>query len=222
MYRSGDFARILSNGDLEYIGRKDDQVKIRGHRIEIGEIEAAINNLPEVKDAVVITHKNKSDEYELVAYYIAVGDNNFNLREVLRNKLPSYMVPSYLVVLDKFPLTSNGKLDKKALPVPQEVAGKQTEYVPPRNEMDERIIAMWQDILERDKIGIRDNFFDMGGHSLKATRVISKIQEVYGVKVDLKNLFIDPTVEHLSDYVETLTWMEAQSNNASVEEELIL
>ncbi len=222
MYRSGDFARILSNGDLEYIGRKDDQVKIRGHRIEIGEIEAAINNLPEVKDAVVITHKNKSDEYELVAYYIAVGDNNFNLREVLRNKLPSYMVPSYLVVLDKFPLTSNGKLDKKALPVPQEVAGKQTEYVPPRNEMDERIIAMWQDILERDKIGIRDNFFDMGGHSLKATRVISKIQEVYGVKVDLKNLFIDPTVEHLSDYVETLTWMEAQSNNTSVEEELIL
>ncbi len=222
MYRSGDFARILPDGDLEYIGRKDDQVKIRGHRIETGEIEAAINSLPQVKDAVVITHKNKNDEYELVAYYIAEGDGQFNPGEVLRAKLPSYMVPGYLVALEKFPLTSNGKLDKNALPLPQDVAGGFAEYVPPRNEIDERIIVIWQDILEREKIGIRDNFFDMGGHSLKATRVISKIQEAYGVKVDLKNLFIDPTVEHLSDYVETLVWMESQSKNAGVEEELIL
>ena len=226
IYRSGDFARILPSGDLEYIGRKDDQVKIRGHRIETGEIEAAIRQQPEIKDVVVITYKNAGGEYELVAYYILNPGLTVNLRERLSAKLPSYMVPAYLVPLEKFPITSNGKLDKIALPLPQQIQARQTDYVAPRNETDRTIIQIWEDVLEKEKIGIKDNFFDLGGHSLKATRVISRIQETFGVKVDMKNLFIDPTVEHLSDFVETLTWIDDQQNNTgghiSEEEELIL
>jgi amino acid adenylation domain-containing protein len=224
IYRSGDFARILPSGDLEYIGRKDDQVKIRGHRIETGEIEATIRQQPEVKDVVVITYKNSSGEHELVAYYVPHPGFTVNLRERLGSRLPSYMVPAYLVPLDKFPITSNGKLDKLALPLPQQVQSRQTEYVPPRNETDSTIAQIWEEVLEREKIGIQDNFFELGGHSLKATRVISRIQETFGVKVDMKNLFIDPTIEHLSDFVETLTWIDNQqnSNADNVNEELIL
>jgi acyl-coenzyme A synthetase/AMP-(fatty) acid ligase/acyl carrier protein len=224
IYRSGDFARILPTGDLEYIGRKDDQVKIRGHRIETGEIEAAIRQQPEIKDVVVITNKNSSGEYELAAYYVPHTGFTINLRERLTAKLPSYMVPAYMVAMDKFPITSNGKLDKAALPLPQQLETRATEYVPPRNETDEVIVKIWEEVLEKEQVGITDNFFDLGGHSLKATRVISRIQETFGVKVDMKNLFIDPTVEHLSDFVETLTWIDGRQNAKTNqdEEELIL
>lgn len=224
IYRSGDFARILLSGDLEYIGRKDDQVKIRGHRIETGEIEATIRQQPEIKDVVVITYKNNTGEHELVAYYVPHPGLTVNLRERLSSKLPSYMVPAYLVPLDKFPITSNGKLDKTALPLPQQMQSPQTAYIGPRNETDRIIAQIWQEVLEKEKIGIQDNFFDLGGHSLKATRVISRIQETFGVKVDMKNLFIDPTIEHLSDFVETLTWIDDQqnSNTDNISEELIL
>jgi amino acid adenylation domain-containing protein len=215
LYRSGDYARILPSGDMEYIGRKDDQVKIRGHRIEVAEVETVITRQEGVKDAVVIPFKNPGGEYELAAYYIAEADlHHKELRRRLGGALPAYMVPSYLISLPAFPLNSNGKLDKAALPRPEEATDRQSEYIPPRNDVDRQIVAIWEEVLERSGIGIRDNFFDLGGHSLKATRVISRIHEMYGIKIDLKNLFIDPTVEHLSNYVETVQWMEKGSEVA--------
>lgn len=226
IYRSGDFARILSNGEIEYIGRKDEQVKIRGHRIEIGEIEAALLKFNEIEDAVVLTTINLHGEYELSAYVISTVKDSLviaDLRAKLQAQLPAYMVPSFFVELTEFPLTSNGKLDKKALPSPTATGTSTTEYCAPRNEIDERIIAIWEAILDREKIGIQDNFFDLGGHSLKATRVLTKIQEEFGVRIDLKNLFIDPTIEHLSNYIETIQWMENQENEVNIDQdEMIL
>lgn len=226
IYRSGDFARILENGNIEYIGRKDEQVKIRGHRIEIGEIEAALVKLDQIEDAVVLTTKTAQGEYELIAYII-INENDSNdvkqIRDILLERLPSYMIPSYFIELKEFPLTSNGKLDKKALPLPSESSASKTVFTPARNKVDESIVKIWILVLERENIGIKDNFFDLGGHSLKATRVLSKIHEEFGIKIDLKNLFIDPTVEHLSNYIETMQWMESKNDEVNVEqEEMIL
>ncbi|MFB6456929.1 amino acid adenylation domain-containing protein [Chitinophaga sp. Hz27] len=223
LYRSGDYARILPSGDLEYIGRKDDQVKIRGHRIELAEVATAITRQEGVKDAVVIPRKHTNGEHELVAYFIPVnGLLPHELRASLSEELPIYMVPSYIIALDDFPVNSNGKLDKDALPQPDTDTARHTVFVPYRNELDKHISAIWEEVLERPNIGIRDNFFDLGGHSLKATRVISRINEAYGVKVDLKHLFTDPTVEHLSNYIETVRWMETQEQvPAENQDELI-
>ncbi|OON70556.1 non-ribosomal peptide synthetase [Hymenobacter sp. CRA2] len=210
LYRSGDYARILANGDLEYIGRKDDQVKIRGHRIETAEVEAAIMRQEGVKDAVVLPYKNKEGEYELSAYYITPESLTWQeLRQALIKALPAYMVPSHLFALAAFPINSNGKLDKTALPQPTS-GGTQSAFVDYRHALDRQIAAIWEEILEKENIGIRDNFFELGGHSLKATRVLSRIHAEYGVKVDLRNLFLDPTVEHLANYIETVRWMDNQ------------
>lgn len=211
LYRSGDYARILPTGDIEYIGRRDDQVKIRGHRIEIAEVETAVIQQPGIKDAVVVPLKNASDEYDLVAYYIPEdGLPVPDLRQALGRLLPAYMVPPYLVPLPSFPLNSNGKLDKPALPRPDMGASHRTGYLAPRNETDQHVISIWESVLETSPIGVTDNFFDLGGHSLKATRVISKIHEIYGIKIDLKDLFLDPTVQHLSNYIDTVRWMESK------------
>jgi acyl carrier protein len=208
LYRSGDFARILPSGDIEYIGRKDEQLKIRGHRIETGEIETTIRKLEGIRDVIVVPLKNTEGEYELIAYYISDEEpDQLRLPDRLRHLLPVYMVPSFFIPLVAFPLNKSGKLDKKALPVPDRTFHRKNGYVAGRNEIDTQIIAIWESILERDTIGIRDNFFDLGGHSLKAARVISRLQESFGIKIDLKNLFIDPTIEHLSDYISTVQWM---------------
>ncbi|MEO1625733.1 MAG: amino acid adenylation domain-containing protein [Bacteroidota bacterium] len=214
MYRSGDFARVLANGDLEYIGRRDEQVKIRGHRIELSEVGTAIAQLPSVEDAVVNIQKNAVGEFELIAYIIPAAEqesNATNHRLALSELLPSYMIPLAFIELEAFPLTPNGKLDQKALAALHQLPDRQSELVPARNEIDQTIIDIWQEVLDRQGIGITDNFFDLGGHSLKATRVASLIQERLGVRIDLKNLFIDPTVEHLSNYVETLQWIDEKS-----------
>jgi acyl carrier protein len=128
------------------------------------------------------------------------------------------MVPAYLIPLTAFPINENGKLDKRSLPQPEDMPGISIDYIPASTEIDRQIIAIWEEVLERGNIGMKDNFFDLGGNSLKATRVISKIHEAFGVKIDLKNLFIDPTAEHLSNYVETIQWMGSTSE-VSVEGE---
>jgi amino acid adenylation domain-containing protein len=212
LYRSGDYARILPSGDIEYIGRRDEQIKIRGHRIEIAEIATAIVRQEGIKDAVIIPVKHSNGEYELAAYFITGEEYNIaQLRERLSQALPVYMIPSYFIPLAEFPLNNNGKLDKHALPQPKDAALSGNGYVPCRNDIDRQVVAVWEAVLERQHIGIRDNFFDLGGHSLKATRVISKLREVFGVQIDLKNLFIEPTVEHLSNYIETIQWMDQNS-----------
>jgi amino acid adenylation domain-containing protein len=207
LYRSGDFARILPSGDIEYIGRRDDQVKIRGHRIELAEVESAICRQEGVKDAIVLPLKNSNGEYDLVAYFIADGYSSQELRKSLAALLPAYMVPSYLISLPAFPLNSNGKLDKHALPAPGEAFHAPT-HTPCRNDTDVKLVAIWEEVLDRKGVGISDNFFDLGGHSLKATRVISRMHESFGIKIDMQDLFIEPTIEHLSNYIQTLQLME--------------
>jgi len=208
LYRSGDYARVLANGDLEYIGRRDDQVKIRGHRIELNEITMALNKLDEVKDAIVLTEKNSSGEHELIAYYIPVAATVTvdSLRRKLSGLLPAYMVPTSFLSVAAFPTNSNGKLDRTALPRPAENGERALAAVPARNTIDAQLIELWEKILERNNIGIKDNFFDLGGHSLKATRVITGVIERYGIRLDLKYLFTDPTIESLSDHISTILW----------------
>jgi acyl carrier protein len=202
LYRSGDYARILPSGDIEYIGRKDDQVKIRGHRIELAEITSVINRIKGINDTIVLPVKNANGEFELAAYYIA-ADNSIHeeLRSRLLATVPSYMVPSYLIELKEFPTNSNGKLDKTALPDPFRNNTTSKTAVAARDEMDAALIAIWETILEKNNIGIEENFFDLGGHSLKATRVISKIRELYGIKIDMQYFFLAPTIENLSNYI---------------------
>jgi acyl carrier protein len=206
LYRSGDYARLLPSGEIEYIGRRDDQVKIRGHRIELAEVAIALKKLEPVTDAIVLPYGKAAGEQELAAYFIAdVEPDQNRLREQLGNMLPSYMVPSYLVRVPFFPVNSNGKLDKPALPDPAEAYQRTMPVCGPRNTIDEQLIAIWEEILERRDIGIDDNFFTLGGHSLKATRVISKIFRLYGIKMDMKMFFHDPVIRHLSDYIKLIT-----------------
>lgn len=227
MFLSGDYARMLPTGDIEYIGRRDEQVKIRGHRVELAEVESELKALREVKDAVVITFKNNADEFELIAYYILHSSENqeVSIRDILGDSLPIYKIPSLFVKMEEFPLTRNGKLDKEALPFPSEEELSRRSYVAPDNEIQQTVVEIWEQVLERTNIGIRDNFFELGGHSVKATRVISKIQESFGVKINLGSLFIDPTIESLAKQISTLTWMAEQNNQHEMEgegEELII
>ncbi|WP_039913043.1 non-ribosomal peptide synthetase, partial [Cellvibrio mixtus] len=195
LYRTGDRGRWLEEGTIEFLGRLDHQVKMRGFRIELGEIEGVLNSHEQVKDAVVLAKNiegNESNKY-LVAYVLAnsnVLETDFTeqLRAYVNEKLPEYMLPSVFVVLDVFPLTSNGKVDRKALPEP-DVTMLQAEFVAPQTEIEKILCEMWQDLLGRERIGIADNFFQLGGHSLSATRLMVKINEKFNLKLPLKAVF---------------------------------
>ncbi|MCM3738303.1 amino acid adenylation domain-containing protein [Bacillus cytotoxicus] len=202
IYRSGDKARLLNNGDIEYLGRIDYQVKIRGFRIELGEIENNLLKIDGVKEVVVLDKGENENKY-LCAYY--VGEEEYSvgeLREKLNKSLPDYMVPSYFIRLEEMPLTSNGKVDRKFLLEIEAEICTGTEYEAPRNELEARIAQIWQDVLGVSKIGINDNFFELGGHSLKATVVLSKIHKALNKNVPLKEIFKSPTIKELSAFIE--------------------
>jgi tyrocidine synthetase III len=216
MYRTGDQGRWLPDGNIEFIGRKDDQVKIRGYRIETGEIENALLAHQEIAAAAVVAKANAQAEKELVAYVVADADiSPALLRAHLSKTLPSYMVPSQFVQLPSMPLTASGKTDRKQL-LSLQANGMQTGvgYVAPRNTTEEKLVQLWREILGRENIGVKDNFFDLGGHSLKATRLIARIKKEFNTEIDLKNIFHEPTIEVLSDTIINNSWF-----NASVEEE---
>jgi amino acid adenylation domain-containing protein len=203
MYRTGDIGRWLPDGNIAFMGRRDDQVKVRGYRIELGEIETALQGHPAIDTAVVLALTGRTGEKELVAYIVATETLNASaLGTYLSANLPSYMVPAYFVQLDVLPLNANGKVDKKALPDPQGIGlGSGVEYVAPTNETEERLVQIWQEILGREKIGIKDNFFDLGGHSLKATQLISKITTAFGVGIGIKTVFLEPTIESIAQRI---------------------
>ncbi|MFC0513439.1 amino acid adenylation domain-containing protein, partial [Mucilaginibacter angelicae] len=191
LYRTGDLGRWLADGNIEYHGRLDDQVKVRGYRIELGEIESALNGHSDVSSSVVQALDLGSGERELVAYVVSGTVLNVpELRQYLQERLPGYMVPGHYVQLEALPLTANGKVDKKRLPSPagQELSGG-TVYEGARNGTEARLIGIWEEVLGRNGIGIHDNFFDLGGHSLKATRLAGHIHKEFGVKVSLRDLF---------------------------------
>ncbi|WP_442591972.1 amino acid adenylation domain-containing protein [Pedobacter sp. AW31-3R] len=196
MYRTGDHGRWLEDGNIEFAGRKDDQVKVRGYRIELGEIESVLQTHPDLQSVVVIAPANKTGERKLVAYVTGTpGLDLASIKTYLLGVIPAYMVPSHFMQLDQLPLTPNGKVDKKALP---DVAAVEmisnTAYQVPENETQAQLVAIWSEVLGLNQIGINDDFFDLGGHSLKATRLTSQIHKVFNVKIGLKELFATPVL----------------------------
>lgn len=197
MYKTGDLGRWLSDGNIEYLGRIDQQVKIRGFRIETGEIEVALESHPDIKSAVVIAADDHQHEKQLIAYIITEKELAMEtLQHFLAQKLPYYMLPAHYVKLDKFPLTASGKTDRKKLPAQQGIKQVATHtYIDPSGETALKLAAIWKDILGTDQIGITDNFFMLGGHSLKANRLASRIYKTFNVKIALKDLFLAPIFE---------------------------
>jgi amino acid adenylation domain-containing protein len=203
LYRSGDLARFRPDGDLEYLGRIDDQVKIRGFRIEPGEIEAVLASHPAVREVAVVAREHRG-ERRLVAYVAAAEPRPApgELRELVRQRQPEPMVPAAFVLLDRLPLTPNGKVDRKALPDPEEGRGEMAvEYLAPRNPIEQTLAGIWSEVLGLEKLGVHDNFFDLGGHSLSATRVFFRVLDAYGVKLPLSAVFEKPTIEGLAGVV---------------------
>ena len=200
IYRSGDLARRHENGELEYLGRIDHQVKIRGHRIELGEIETVLNGLAAVQESLVRVKDNSETGKRLVAWLLVNNAANIDsamIRQQLKAVLPEYMIPSLFVPLTQWPLTTNGKIDVSALPLPQPGAAGQA-YVAPRNDTELAICAIWSEVLGIEKVGVHDNFFDLGGHSLLATRVAAKIRSELDCELQLRMIFDHPTVAELA------------------------
>ena len=203
LYRTGDLARWRADGTLEFLGRLDHQVKIRGFRIELGEIEAALARHPAVREAVVVAREDRRGERRLAAYVVAPGGEPsvLELRAFLARTLPDYMLPESVVVLAALPLTSNGKVDRRALPEP-ELPARPLASVPPRTPAEEVIANVWSEVLGIQRVGIHENFFEVGGHSLLATRVISRLREAFAIDLPVRRMFEAPTVAGLAEHVE--------------------
>ena len=200
LYKTGDLARYLPNGDIEYKGRIDNQVKIRGFRIELGEIEAVLGQHPAVRETVVVARKDQADQKCLVAYIVSEQEQELTssqLRQFLKQKLPNYMIPSGFAFLEKLPLTPNGKVNRHALPEldtsnrPQEAG-----FVSPRNSLELQLSQIWSDLLNVHPVGVNDNFFDLGGHSLLAVDLMARIKQQFGTNLPLITLFTEPTIEN--------------------------
>ncbi|MEG4227988.1 amino acid adenylation domain-containing protein [Microcoleus sp. N9_B2] len=198
LYKTGDLARYLPDGNIEFIGRIDSQVKIRGFRIELGEIEAVLGQHPDIAQAVVVAPEDEMAQKRLVAYLISEqkpAPSSSELRRFLATKLPEYMVPWAFVMLKSLPLTPNGKIDRRSLPEPDEMRPELTEnFVAPRTNIEEVLAAIWAEVLKLEKVGIYDNFFELGGHSLLATQVISRVRQAFQVELPLHRLFESATV----------------------------
>lgn len=195
LYRTGDLARYRPDGTIEFLGRLDFQVKLRGFRIELGEIEAVLNEQTAVQESVVIVRHDTADDARLVAYIIPKTTPLPDLRPALKERLPEHMLPSAYVTLTAFPLTPNGKIDRKALPAPDEAERTvSSAYVAPRNDIEQQLVDILQPLLRVSQIGIHDNFFDLGGHSLLATQFISKVKKSFGLDLPIGRFFTEPTV----------------------------
>ncbi len=207
LYRTGDLVRWRDDGILEFLGRIDHQVKIRGHRIELGEIEAALAELDGVREAVVMPREDVPGDVRLVAYLLAADAANEpegrQLKEYLRERMPDPMIPSHFIVLDEFPLTPNKKVDRKALPAPLEVVPKAADAAgsEPANELEAKVLAVWQEALQLSQISVDDNFFDLGGHSLLAVKVHRQLSESLQRPLAITDLFRFPTVKSLAEYL---------------------
>ncbi|WP_108867379.1 non-ribosomal peptide synthetase [Aquimarina aquimarini] len=206
LYKTGDLARWLPDGNIEFLGRKDHQVKIRGYRIELGEIESCLDELSEIKQSVVVAQKDVDKEAFLVAYYTPITNiEKGDIVQKLKEKLPSYMIPQIYVPLEKIPLNTNGKVDRKALPIFNQQALVNNEYVAPETTTQKKLVNIWQELLSIDKIGIHDNFFDLGGHSLLAIKMMTKIKHLFDIRLSIKVIFENQTIKELSVIVNQLS-----------------
>lgn len=202
LYLTGDLGQWLEDGSIQFLGRSDSQIKIRGNRVETGEVEAVLKAYPSIRDAIVLAKEDGEGTKYLVAYYI--GSELLNVtdcRTFLGSQLPEYMVPGYFVRMEQWPVTAHGKTDLKALAL----SGTETsgECVAPRNQTEAVLVQIWQDVLAKEKIGVLDNFFEVGGHSLKATRVLLRIHQELGSQVSLRDIFRHPTIDGLSQVITT-------------------
>ncbi len=199
LYRTGDVGRFRPNGVIEYLGRCDDQVKIRGYRIELGEIESALSQYPAVREAVVLAREDNPGDKRLIAYLLTDSAcEKSEIVDFLRVRLPAYMIPVAFITMSEFPLTSNGKINKKALPKPDDATLRSSQYVAPRNDTEACLVDIWKEVLNLERIGVTDNFFELGGHSLLATQVVSRVRENFNVELPLSALFDVPTIENIA------------------------
>jgi len=239
LYKTGDLVRYLPDGNIEFLGRIDHQVKIGGYRIETGEIEAILSQHSIVKETVVVAREDNPGDKHLVAYIVPETDTItsfqmtkqlvLKLREYLKQQLPKYMMPSSFVMLPQLPLTSNGKVDRKSLPAP-DLSSLSTEFVAPETSIEKALAEIWAEVLNIERVGIYDNFFELRGDSLKMTQVVSRVRETLNVDLPLSRLFVNPTVAQLSDFFETSSnsnlslakQLQTTSNNQEQREEIEL
>jgi amino acid adenylation domain-containing protein len=221
LYKTGDLARYLPDGNIEYLGRMDFQVKLRGFRIELGEIESVLRKHDAVSDAVVLCRQYSAAEPRLVAYVVGTKNNMAcveELRTAVRAALPDYMMPAAFVFLDRIPLTSSGKVDRRELPEAKDERQAAQALVQPRNTLERQLVDIWRQVLNVDQIGIHDNFFDLGGHSLLATQVVSRTRETLGAELPVTILFEHPTVEGLADRIEVSRWKDDHDQQDEMED----
>jgi amino acid adenylation domain-containing protein len=216
LYKTGDLACWLPDGNIEFLGRVDDQVKIRGFRIEPGEIEVVLERNPYIRESAVIVNETAKEEKHLVAYVVMLEGydlQNTELRQFLKERLPDYMIPSFFVEMDLLPVTPGGKVDRKALPAPDKNGNNiRKGYLAPRTILEMQITKIWEDIMEQHPIGVRDNFFELGGHSLMAVRLVTQIEEKKGRTLSLQALFQTPTIEGLATLLNQNTMHEPWSH----------
>ncbi len=206
LYKTGDRARYLPNGAIEYLGRLDFQVKLRGYRIELGEIEVALQSHPAVREAAVVVREAEAGDKQLVAYVVPAAKQTMavgELRAWLGARLPEYMVPGRFVVLEAMPLTTSGKLNRQALPAADEARVERVrEYVAPETALEQKLAAIWAAALGVQHVGLNDHFFELGGYSLLVPQVIYQINQAFQVKLTARELFEEPTLERLALLIE--------------------
>jgi amino acid adenylation domain-containing protein len=206
VYKTGDLARYLPDGNIEFLGRIDRQVKLRGYRIELGEIESVLSKHSRISQVILLIREDRPGDKRLVAYFVPQEDlHEFTaeLRSYLKDKLPEYMIPQHFVKMESFPITANGKIDRDALPSPTNVNTLSSKkIIEPRSDIERKMVNIWKEVLGTNNISIDDNFFEIGGHSILAVVVFSKIHRVFGINLPLATLFKTPTVEELTEIIE--------------------
>lgn len=220
IYKTGDLARYLADGNIEYLGRIDNQVKIRGFRIELGEIETVLNQHPQIQTSCVIVREDNPRQKQLVSYIVPNQHSTVTIsemRQYLKETLPEYMVPHIFVTLETLPITPNGKIDRRALPKPELDSTIVEKYVAPRTPIEELLTQTWLQVLKVEQVGIDDNFFELGGHSLLATQLVSRIRNIFQVELPLNKLFAAPTVRELASIITQL-----QQDNLEMSTPLLL
>jgi acyl carrier protein len=218
LYRTGDIVRYLSDGQIEFLGRADHQVKIRGFRIELGEIEAVLYQHERVREAVVVAREAVTGQQRLVGYVVAEDGEELSagdLRKHLSEKLPEHMIPSVFMLLDELPHTPNGKLDRRALPVPDSARPdlQHCSFVAPAGPLERDLANMWSGLLGVEQIGIHDNFFELGGHSLIAMQLVSRVRADFDLEIGLRDFFQRPTIEELAKMIEEAFFARSEDGN---------
>jgi non-ribosomal peptide synthetase component F len=215
VYHTGDVGQLSVDGCLTHLGRNDSRIKVRGFRVNIGEVEATITAHPEIRQATVVANEDGFGDARVVAYFVAKSDSppaTSTLRQFLAKTLPDYMIPSCFVALNELPLTAAGKVDRRALPDP----GKSRPpldivFVAPRNEVEQRVAEIWERVLGIEAIGMNDNFFDLGGHSLSASRVITRVVQTFQLELSIKDLFASPNVAAMAKVIAKSQMMKADA-----------